>query len=106
MSCSIDWTTSPVARLSNLSVYTHMPQLMALDRSGYSPDFFAAAIPVAVRDGRRVDWGPIRAHLLTADMLPRHGYVLWMHLGNHDRPVPPGLTPLREGSFFTLYATQ
>ena len=38
-------------------------------------------------------------------MLPRHGYVLWMHFGDHDRPVPPGLLPLREGSFFTLYAT-
>ena len=83
-----------------------MAQFMTLDRSGYSSDFFAQVTPVAVRDGRATDAAPIRTHLLTPDMLPRHGYVLWMHFGNHDRPVPPGLSPLREGSFFTLYATQ
>ncbi len=93
-------------RCTNLGIYDHLPQLMALDRSGYSPDFFANVTPIAIRNGRTTDKEPIRTHLLAPNMLPQHGYVLWMHFGNHDRPVPPGLTPLREGSFFTLYATE
>ena len=105
---AVEETENPASSLqcTRVHIYEHIAQLMTLDRSGYSSDFFAQATPVAVRDGRATDTAPIRTHLLTPDMLPRHGYVLWMHFGNHDRPVPPGLSPLREGSFFTLYANQ
>ena len=97
---------APGSECTNLPIYENLPLLTVLERSGYNPGFYAAVTPVMVRDGRATDSGPIRAHRLTPDMLPRPGYVLWMHFGNHDRPIPPGLTPLREGSFFTLYAAQ
>ena len=86
------------------SVYIHMPQLVTLERSGYSPDFFARVTTVTVRDGQAADRNPWPAHLVTSDILPRSGYLLWMHLGNHDRPVTPGLTLLRGGSFFDLFS--
>ena len=97
---------APGVACSELRIYQHMPQLVTIDRSGYSPDFFARVTPVLVRGGLDTDMNPIPAHLLTPDMLPPHGHLLWMHLGNHARPIPPGLTPLYAGSFFDLYETQ
>ena len=89
---------------SHLRVYEHMPQLITLDRSGYSPDFFANVTSVAVRDGRPSDQEPWPAHLVEPGMLMPGAYLLWMHLGNHTRPVPPGLTMLHSGSFFDLFS--
>lgn len=87
-----------------LPIYDHVSQLITLDRSGYSPDFFGYTTSVKARGGQVSDTDPIPAHLLTADMLPQQGYVLWMHLGNRTRPIPPKLIPLRNGSFFDLFA--
>lgn len=94
---------SPAARCTDLPIYYHLPQLMVIDRSGYSPDFFASVTSVAVRGNRETDFDPISAHLLTPDMLPSHGYVLWMHLGNHARPPPSNLELAYAGSFFNLF---
>lgn len=85
-------------------VYDHMPQLVTLERSGYSPDFFARVTAVTVRGGLPTDLNPLPAHLVTAGMLPPGGHLLWMHLGNRTRLVPPGLTLLRSGSFFDLFS--
>ncbi len=95
---------APGVPCTNLRVYDHMPQLITLERSGYSPDFFARVTAVTVRDGQPTDRDPWPAHLVTPDMLPPSGHLLWMHLGNHARPVPPGLTLLRGGSFFDLFS--
>ena len=83
--------------------YIHMPQLVTIERSGYSPDFFARLTPVAVRDGLQADTKPTDAASFTPDMLPRGGHVLWMHMGG---PVPalPGVAVLHHGSFFDLLA--
>jgi len=95
---------APGVPCTNLRVYDHMPQLVTLERSGYSPDFFARVTAVTVRDGQATDRDPWPAHLFTPDMLPPAGYLLWMHLGNHARPVPLGLTLLHSGSFFDLFS--
>ena len=89
---------------SRLRVYEHMPQLVTLERSGYSPGFFAQVTAVAVRDDRPTDQEPWPAHLVAPEMLLPGAYLLWMHLGNHTRPVPPGLTMLHSGSFFDLFS--
>ena len=99
-----DESPLPGVRCSDLRVYDHILQLITLERSGYSPDFFARVTAVVVRGNMPTDEDPWPAHLVTSDMLPLSGYLLWMHFGNHDRPVPPGLTLLRSGSFFSLYS--
>ncbi len=95
---------APGVRCSNLRIYDHIPQLITLERSGYSPGFFARVTSVALRGNLPTDEDPWPAHLVTSDMLPQNGYLLWMHFGNHDRPVPPGLTLLHSGSFFNLFS--
>ncbi len=99
-----DDAPAPGFTCRNLNVYDHMPNLVTLERSGYSPDFFARATAVAVRGGLPTDRERWPAHLITPDMLPLGGHLLWMHLGNHTRPVPPGLTLLHSGSFFDLFS--
>ncbi len=94
---------APGVRCSDLRVYDHIPQLITLERSGYSPDFFARVTAVAVRGNLPTDEDPWPAHLVTSDMLPPSGYLLWMHFGNHDRLVPPGLMLLHKGSFFDIF---
>lgn len=96
--------TDPVPDLictTGLPVYEHMAQLVAIDRSGYATDFFARVTTVAARDGLPSDTDAIAAEAMHE--APATGYVLWMHLGRH-RPVPPGLTLVRAGSFFDLWA--
>ncbi len=95
---------APGVRCSDLRVYDHMPQLLTLERSGYSPDFFALVTGVTARDGQPTDRDPWPAHLVTPDMLPSGGHLLWMHLGNRTRPVPTGLVLLHGGSFFDLFS--
>ena len=97
-------TPAPGVPCTELRIYEHMPQLVTIDRSGYSPDFFARVTAVMVRGGLPTDTDPIPAQFFTPDMLPAQGHLLWMHLGNHDRPLPPGLTRLHQGSFFDLFA--
>jgi len=91
-------------RCSDLRVYDHMAQLVTVERSGYSLGFFAPATAVNVRSGHPV----LLEMLFTGSFKPKYlhgsGYLLWIHLGNHDRPVPPGLTLLRSGSFFDLFS--
>lgn len=84
--------------------YFHVSQLVTLERSGYSPDFFAYLKPVSVRNGLLADAKPLDAASLTSAELPLSGYILWMHFGNRARPVPPGLATLHRGSFFDIYA--
>ena len=38
-------------------------------------------------------------------MLKPGAYLLWMHLGNHVRLVPPGVALVRNSSFFATYVT-
>ena len=91
------------AECSTLPIYNNMPLLVTTERSGYNPAFFAQATGVSVRGGLPTDQKPWPAHLVTAESLPRGGYLLWMHLG-HRRPAPPGLVLLRGGSFFDLFS--
>ncbi len=96
---------APGVPCSHLPVYHHMAQLITLERSGYSPDFFSNVTTVAVRNGLPTDRVPLFADLVTPGMLTPGAYLLWIHLGNHDRPLPPGLTLLHSGSFFDLFST-
>jgi len=99
-------TQAPVPGVpcTSLSIHAQMAQLVTIDRSGYSPAFFANSTAVGVRGGLPTDTYPTPAHLVTDDVPPRHGYLLWMHMGNH-RPLPPSLTLLHAGSFFSVFAT-
>ncbi len=92
----------PAIPCTSLPIYLHMPQLVTLDRSGISQDYFSRLKSVAAREGLLADVEPWRAHLVTRDTLTPGGHLLWMHLG-HRRPVPAGLALLRNGSFFDLY---
>ncbi len=83
--------------------YFHLSQLITLERSGYSPDFFAYLKPVSVRNGLPADARPLDATTLTSAKLPPNGYILWMHFGNRTRPEPPGLATLHRGSFFDIH---
>jgi len=98
-------TESPVPGVpcTALPIHSQMAQLVTVERSGYSPAFFATVTAVGVRGGLPSDSYPTPAHLVTADRPPRHGHLLWMHMGNH-RPVPPGMTLLHAGSFFDLFS--
>ena len=98
-------TEAPVPGVpcSGLPIHSQMAQLVTIDRSGYSPAFFAQVTAVGVRGGLPTDTYPTPAHLVTDTTPSRHGYLLWMHMGNH-RPLPPGLTLLHAGSFFDLFA--
>lgn len=93
--------TAPGAACTRLPIYTHMAQLVTIDRSGYASDFFALVTSVAVRDGRPSDSGNIDAEAFK--VAPPASYVLWIHFG-HRRPGPPGLVLLHRGSFFDLWA--
>ena len=92
-------------RCSDVRVYDHMAQLVTLERSGYSPTFFSRVTGVGVRSGVPEEEGLKFTKSVTADMLLPGSDLLWIHLGNHDRPVPPGLTLLQSGSFFDLFST-
>ena len=83
----------------------HMPQLVTIERSGYSPDFFARTMPWGCATACPRMQQPADAAAFTPDMLPRGGHVLWMHMG---RPVPalPGVAVLHHGSFFDLLAAR
>ena len=95
---------APGVRCSDVRVYDHMAQLVTLERSGYSPTFFSRVTGVGVRSGVPEEGGLKFTKSVTADVLLPGGYLLWMHLGNHGRPVPPGLTLLYGGSFFDLFS--
>lgn len=96
---------APGVRCSDVRVYDHMAQLVTLERSGYSPTFFSRVTSVGVQSGVPEEEGLDFTKSVTADMLLPGRYLLWMHLGNHARPVPLGLTLLRSGSFFDLFST-
>ena len=98
-------TPASGVRCSDVRVYDHMAQLVTVERSGYSLGFFAPATAVNIRIGLPVALEMIFTKSIKPEFLQRSGYLLWIHLGNHDRPVPPGLTLLRSGSFFDLYST-
>jgi len=95
---------APEAACTDLPIFEHIAQLVTVERSGYSPDFFSRLTSVTVRPGLDTDAHAIRTHQLTPDMLPRQGRILWLHMGNHSRPVPPGMVLLHAGSFFDLYS--
>ncbi|HEY0205716.1 MAG TPA: hypothetical protein VGC15_16345 [Acetobacteraceae bacterium] len=96
---------APGVRCSDLRVYDHMAQLVTVERSGYSLGFFAPATAVNVRSGLPVLLEMLFTESFKSEYLRETGYLLWIHLGNHDRPLPPGLTLLRSGSFFDLFST-
>ena len=98
-----DGPPAPGVACANKDLYRHMPQMVTIERSGYSPDFFARTMPVGVREGLTADAQPADAATFTPGMLPPGGHVLWMHMG---RPVPalPGVAVLYHGSFFDLLA--
>ena len=83
-------------------ITNHMAQLVTVDRSGYNPSFFANVTGIVVRGGLPADTYPTPAHKVTASTLPRHGHLLWIHMGNH-RPLQPGMTLIHAGSFFDLF---
>jgi hypothetical protein len=93
----------PGVACTSLPIYEHVAQLIAIDRSGYAPDFFAHVQSVAVRGDRASDTDPIAADAFTT--APASGYVLWIHLG-HRRPPPPGLVPIHRGSYFDIWQPQ
>jgi len=95
---------APGVRCSVLRVYDHMAQLVTLERSGYSPTFFSRVTGVGVQSGVPEEEGLNFTKSVTPDVLLPGGYLLWIHLGNHDRPLPLGLTLLRSGSFFDLFS--
>ena len=96
---------APGVRCSDVRVYDHMAQLITVERSGYSLGFFAPATAVNIRSGQPVLLEMLFTKFINPEYLQRSGYLLWIHLGNHDRPVPSGLTLLRSGSFFDLFST-
>ena len=81
----------------------HMPQLVTIERSGYSPDFFAQTMPILVRGDLPTDARPHDAASFAPAVALPGSYVLWMHKGRPG-PVPPGLAVLHRGSFFDLFA--
>jgi len=91
-------------RCSRMRVYDHMAQLITVERSGYSPTFFSAATAMGVRDGLAQDWAVKYTNSFPSEALMPGGYLLWMHLGNHSHPAPPGLVLLHSGSFFDLFS--
>ena len=94
---------APGVRCNEMRVYDHIAQLVTIERSGYSPTFFSAATAMGVRDGLLRDLEPKYTTAVTPEMLLPGAYLLWMHLGNHTRPVPPGPALLHSGSFFDLF---
>ena len=94
---------APGVRCSDMRVYDHMAQLVTLERSGYSPTFFSGVTAVDVRAGKPYFGDPLLTKAVTPEVLQPGAYLLWMHLG-HVRPLPPGLTVLRSGSFFDILA--
>lgn len=94
---------APGVRCNGMRVYDHMAQLVTIERSGYSPTFFSLATAMNVRAGLPRDWEPQFTKSVAPEMLLPGAYLLWMHLGNHTRPVPPGLALLHGGSFFDLF---
>lgn len=90
--------TDPVHSCSWLPVYEHAGNLVTVERSGLSADFFARTTSVtsgtATTDQMAAEMGRTGA-------VPLTGYVLWMHLGR-SRPRPPGAAVVIQGSFFDL----
>lgn len=84
---------------TNLPIFLHAAQLVAIDRSGYAPDFFGALTSVGPRGGRASDQDPLPTNRLSP--VPAGVRVLRLRLGESD-PVPPGLQPVYSGSFFDI----
>lgn len=91
---------TPISRCTRMPIYNHLAQLITIDRSGYTPEIFSSTTGVFPRDGRAHGQVPIPADAFQT--IPSTKFVLWLHFGI-ARPVPPGLTVVREGSFFTLW---
>ena len=85
---------------SSLPVYEHIADLVTLERSGLSTDFFAQTTSVRSR-GAITDRKAVELEAVTPGDLGPH--VLWMHLG-HEAPKPAGARVLVAGSFFDLLA--
>ena len=85
---------------SSLPVYEHIADLVTLERSGLSTDFFAQTTSVRSR-GAITDRKAVELEDVTPGDLGPH--VLWIHLG-HEAPKPAGARVLVAGSFFDLLA--
>ena len=85
---------------SSLPVYEHIADLVTLERSGLSTDFFAQTTSVGSR-GAITDRKAVELEDVTPGDLGPH--VLWIHLG-HEAPKPAGARVLVAGSFFDLLA--
>ena len=85
---------------SSLPVYEHIADLVTLERSGLSTDFFAQTTSVRSR-GAITDRKAVEMEAVTPGDLGPH--VLWIHLG-HEAPKPAGARVLVAGSFFDLLA--
>lgn len=90
--------SGPGGRCARYPFYEHMGELITIDRSGYSEDFFGDNTSVASR------LYPANVYAPGADFTDParlSGIVLWMHMGVR-RPVMQELTMLHDGSFFSL----
>ena len=85
---------------NSLPVYGHIGNLVTLERSGLSTDFFAQTTSVRSR-GAITDRKAVELEAATPGDLGPH--VLWMHLG-HAALKPAGARVLVAGSFFDLLA--
>ncbi len=103
LSTVMEFGSAPLS-CTPLRAYEHVAGLITIDRSGFSPDFFAQATSVAVRDNRPTDQSTIEAETASLAGLPGEGAILWLHLGHELRPLQSRLQILSAGSFFTLYA--
>lgn len=90
--------SGPGGRCAGSTFYEHMGDLITIDRSGYSEDFFGDSTSVASR------LYPANIYAPSADVVDParlSGTVLWMHMGVH-RPAMQALEMLHDGSFFSL----
>jgi hypothetical protein len=87
---------------TTLPIYEHMAQLVTLDRSGDSSSFFGRLTSVSPRGALPADERPETPETFVA---PSDGFVFWVRLGG-ALPSPTGLSLVRRGSFFDLWATK
>ena len=89
---------APVRSCSWLPVYEHAGNLVTIERSGLSTDFFGRTTSVI---SRAATTDQIAAEMEIAGSVPLRGHALWMHLGR-SWPLPPDAAILVHGSFFDL----
>jgi hypothetical protein len=97
-----DPSSDPAPACTILPIFDNMAQLVTIDRSGYSSTFFARATSVSPRGDRLADQIPVPPEGFVA---PADGFVFWVHWGRPPLSLP-GLTLVRRGSFFDIWATE